>query len=475
MKKSLSFYALYYLLSLVLIRVCGILARILMARSITPYEYGLITLIVLTLPGFLQIITNFCFFDMLGHATEGKKYFGFTLIYGTVTTAVITLVVFLFREPIFSFLNIPSDFWLLYVLVFIGTLFTVTIIADISSMLRGMRNHTLNVSFSLAPNILRVAFIFLAIYIFGITNFNQNLIIFALPPFIVLIGVLIVKRKAILSSLQSISIPTKEMMIFGFSFFILNAWLSLSQHINSIVISHDLGVIWQGYFDISLSIVAVISFLSTAIYLVAAPETTAEANNSEILHRKGGFGDIGRLLFSMCILCVLIIYFYSHQIVTLLFSSRYSIAGDYLIILAIGYTVLFIQQYCAFLTISSEGDRVSKLMVLTVVSIMAFPFITHFMILNFQFMGAYLATTLLIIIYTAFSLLFIKDTRPLKLLVFKLDRLVFSLAGTFLILYFLQLSLFAGLFVSTVSFFIFIVILGYVDKNIITEVLKEEK
>ena len=81
MEKKLSYYTFYYFMSLVLMRGGGILAKILLARSITPYEYGLITLFVIALPGMFQNITTFCFYDVLGHATEGKKYLGFALKY----------------------------------------------------------------------------------------------------------------------------------------------------------------------------------------------------------------------------------------------------------------------------------------------------------------------------------------------------------------------------------------------------------
>jgi hypothetical protein len=82
-------------MSLVLMRVCGILAKILLARSITPFEYGLITLVVLALPGAMQLVTQFCFFDILGHATEGRKYFGFSLIYATVSTVILAIIFFI--------------------------------------------------------------------------------------------------------------------------------------------------------------------------------------------------------------------------------------------------------------------------------------------------------------------------------------------------------------------------------------------
>ncbi len=478
MQKNLSFYTFFYLGSLIFMRVCGILAKILLARSITPYEYGLITLVIIALPGTFQIITNFCLFDILGHSVEGKKYFSFSLIFGTIASLMIISVFLLFPDAIFQFLNLPVQSGVLWTSVLFGVLLSVTLGGIITGMLRGERSHSLAASFSAAPSILRLVFIIAAIYVFGVTDFYQILLIFALPPVVALIAVLIYKRKAIYASFQSITIPNREILLFGFSFFILNAWVSLSQHVNSIVISHDLGVVWQGYFDVSLSLVAVISFFSGAIYMISAPEATANTDRSDILRKRGGFADIGRLLFSMCLLCILIIYFYPHQLIRVLFTSDYAPAGDYLIILAIGYTALFIQQYCAYLSISTEKEGISRLTILTIASIVAFPFFTHFMIQKFQFIGAYLAMTGLIVVYTIMTLLLIKDNTPLKMLFSKPDRLVLSVTGTFLILYFFQLPLFAGVIVATISFLFLIILSGYINKSMIIDlflVIKRKK
>jgi len=225
--------------------------------------------------------------------------------------------------------------------------------------------------------------------------FYAIIILFALPPFLTLIPVIIIKFRDLSLSVKSVELPNSQIMNFGLSFFILNLWMGVTQQINSIILSHELGIIWQGYFDVSLSAVAVITFFSSAIYMISAPETTIKNNRSELLLKRGGFGDIGKILFSMCLLCVLITYFYSYQIITFLFTEKYAIASDYLIILAIGYAVLFVQQFCSYLSVSDEGKKgLSKLSLVTVASLVFFPFFTYFMIFYFGFLGAYLATTI---------------------------------------------------------------------------------
>jgi O-antigen/teichoic acid export membrane protein len=324
---------------------------------------------------------------------------------------------------------------------------------------------------SAAPNVLRVFFIFFAIYFFGIHDFSLIVILFTLPFLFTLIPVVIFQFRIIYESLKTITIPSREMFMFGIAYFLLNMWAGISQQINSVVISHDLGVLWQGYFDVSLSIVTIITFFSSALYLVSAPETTLKSNLSDILYRKGGLGDIGRILFSLSLLCVIIIYFYSHQLISLLFASNYIYAADYLYILAIGYSVLFIQQYIGYLNISSDRSNIPRLILITVAGILIYPLFTHIMIGYFQFLGAYLASTIYIFVYTFLTIVLIKDKAPMVHLLKKIDRLLISILGTCLIIYFAQFSLIPGLITAAFVYIMFIIVSGYVDKNMILEMI----
>ena len=475
MERNLSFYTFYYILSLVVMRGSGILAKILLARSITPYEYGLITLFVIALPGLFQNVTNFCFYDILGHATEGKKYLGFSLEYGAFATAFLAIIFFVFHTAIFSFLNIPSDYWSILYIILFTALFSITLCVVIMGYLRGSRNYSLASSLSAAPSILRVIFIFFALYIFGIENFLVIIIIFTLPLLFVLISSIVMTFRTIVESLKAISIPSWDMFIFGFSFFILSSWVGLSQQITSVLISHKLGVEYQGYFDVSLSLVGVLTFFSAAIYLISAPETTAKDYLSDNLHRKGGFGDLGRIFFSLTLLCVIIIYFYSYPLISLVYTSNYALAADYLYILAIGYAVLFVQQFISFLNISSDRYGISRLSLVTVASILVFPVFTYMMISYFQFLGAYLASTIFILMYTLVTILLLKDRTPMFLILKKIDRLILSVSGTVLIIYMLHLSLIPGMITATVVFSVLTIASGYLDRDMLMDVFYIKK
>ena len=464
MKKNLMFYTFFYLTSLLVMRGSGVLAKILLARSITPYEYGLITLFIISLPGLFQDITNFCFFDIMGHATEGKKYFSFSLVYGIISTGILAVIVLIFHAAIFSFLNIPEHYWELLYCILFGVLLSVTIGGVITGLLRGERNHSAAAAFSAAPSILRVVFIAFAVFFFQINDFFIVCLLFALPPLVALIPILVFKFRVIAVSLHTIVLPNRQILFFGFSFFILNVWVGISQQINSVVISHDLGVLWQGYFDVSLSLAAILTFFSSAIYLISAPESTVSSNTQEILNRKGGLGDVGRLLFCMCILSVILLYFYAHPLVTLLFTSGYSVAADYLYILAIGYAVLFVQQYTAFLNISRD-EAFSRLTWVTLASILIFPLFTHLMIHYLGFAGAYLSPTIFIFGYTLCTVYLAHDRSPLMILFFRWGRLAAAGGITTILLTLFPLPLAPGIITGTVIFLILVLSLGYIDKE----------
>jgi O-antigen/teichoic acid export membrane protein len=230
-------------------------------------------------------------------------------------------------------------------------------------------------------------------------------------------------------------------------------------------------VVWQGYYDVSLSLAAVITFFSSSIYLVSAPETTINGSISDILQRKGGLGDVGRLLFSLSLLFVIIIYFYAHPLIALFFTANYTPAADYLYILAIGYAVLFVQQFIGFLNISSDRKGVFRLSLVTVACILIFPLFSHFMIGYFQFPGAYLASTLFILVYTLITILLIRDRTPLFLLLKKFERLLFAVLGTVILLYLVRFSLIPGIITAMVVFGILTVASGYIDKDMIMDLL----
>jgi O-antigen/teichoic acid export membrane protein len=475
MERNLSFYTMFYVGSLVLMRFSGIITKIVLARAITPFEYGIIMLIVITLPALFQLVTNFCCFDILGHAGEGQKYFGFTLVYGILATAGVGVVLLLFPVQICSFLNIPIDMWPFLFSMLILTLISVTLTVDIMGLLRGEKKHSLAAAISAAPGLLRLGLIVIAVSILSVSDFNTIFIIFTIPPLIVLLAAIFRKAKTIIGSLRSIRIPSRKILIFGFSVYVIGIWVTLCQNLSKVVISHDLGIEFQAFFDVSLTLAAVITFFSSALYMISVPESTGATDKSLLLNRHGGLGDIGRLLFAMTLYCVLILIFYAKELIVLLFSADYAPAGDYVLLIAIGYVFIFIQQFIAYVNVSFYEKSTKPFVFITVISLLIFPFFSHLLIGYFGFLGAYLAFIIILVIYCLATIFVSQDIEPLRVLFRRVEYLIISFGAAFFVLYLGKISLFPGIIVSTLLFGGLIFATRYLDPSIIGDLIGKTK
>lgn len=475
MERNLSFYTLFYVFSLVLMRFCGIITKIILARAITPYEYGIIILVVISLPPIFQLITNFCLFDILGHASEGRKYFGFSMVYGILSTAAVGMFLFAFPDQISAFLNLPLEIWPFLFSILILVLISVTLTVDIMGLLRGRKNHSLAAAVSAAPGLVRLVLICIAIFILGIIDFYILFIIFAIPSFIVLLAVLLRKPKTIIRSMLSIHYPSRRMLIFGFSVYIIAIWISICQNLNKIVISHDLGIEAQAFFDVSLTLAAVITFFSSALYMISVPESTGTTDKSLLLNRPGGLGDIGRLLFSMALFCVLVLAFYAKDLVILLFSAEYAPAGDYILLIAIGYLFIFIQQFIAYVNVSFYEKSTKPFVLITVISLLVFPLFSHAMIGYFGFLGAYLAFIAILVIYCLATMYVSQDIEPLRILFNRFGYLLLAFGTVFLVLYLGGFALVTGIVIASFMFGAILFATGYLDISIIRDLIAKPK
>jgi O-antigen/teichoic acid export membrane protein len=318
MKRTLSFYALFFMIFLVLEKTGGILSKIVLARYITPYEYGIITLVVISLPGMFQVLTNFCFHSVLSHAKEGRKSFCFSIVYSLITSLIVGILILFFHEPFFRFLNLPLESWHILFLAFFISLLSVSILGDILGLLRGLKKYRLNNVLSTLPTILKLLFILVAVYFLHVTEFTILLLIFAIPTSIVLFFALIKEQKLIFSSLRPALLPSKNMFLFGVSIFSISAFRLLTEPINRIIISHELGVLWQGYYDVSFTLAAILFFSFGAMQFISVPEATGAKNKEDILEKSGELGDVTRGLFSFLVLGIILLYFYAHTSMQLL-------------------------------------------------------------------------------------------------------------------------------------------------------------
>lgn len=482
MKKTLTFYSALFILFLILQRGAGALTKIVIANAISPYEYGIITLVAISLPGMLQLVTTLNFYYILSHASSGKNFFGFTLAYSLLITIFLSIILFLFSKDFFGYLNLPLENVELFYLVLIISLFPLTIAVDFQGLLTGLKIYSYPGLIMALPSIFRLIVLSCLIY-YEIYSFPTILVIFALSHSVPLIFIALSRQyRSYFGLIKSINIPSKKMFAFGASIFIVGSFSTLGQILIKIVVSHELGVEWQGYYDVSLTLAYILIFSLGTMRFVSIPEATSSDKGA--IYKSGGLGDVTRVLFSLLTFLIIILYFYSDYIVVKIFSEDYILASEYIYILSIGYFFLFIQSFLANLNLSfakNAKDYIS-LSVITLFCLPLFFFLTKFLIhfLNQQgfgngFLGAYLSYTALLILYTLLTVYFSRDLSPIKILSKKADRLIFSSIITFLLILYLNPSPLIGIISSGILFSLLIFVSGYLTKEIFLEIFRGTK
>lgn len=482
MKKTLTFYSVFFILFLILQRGAGALTKMVLANTITPYEYGIITLVAISLPGMFLLATNLNFYYILSHAGDGKKYFGFTLVYSLLISVFLSILLFLFSKNFFGYLNLPLERWGLLYTVIIISLFPLSIAVDIQGLLTGLRIYSLPGIIMALPSIFRLIIIIIFIY-FGVSSFEAIILIFALSNAIPLVFILLSKRfRDYFGLIKSINIPSKKMFAFGSSLFIVGSFSLIGQYLIKIVISHDLGIIWQGYYDVSLTLASILMFAAGTLSFISIPEATNQNKNA--VHKKGGLGDVARGLFSLLMFLLILLYFYSEFIVVKLFSEDYVIASQYVFILAVGSLFLFIQMFLANLNLSF-AEKTKEYVSLTVISLLLLPLffiLTKFLIKFFEglgygngFIGAYVSYTVVLILYTILTVFYSKDISPLKILLYKIERLIASFIIVFLLLYYLNPPALPGMLISGILFTLLMFITGYLNKAMVLDMFRSSK
>ena len=478
MKKTLLFYSIFFFCLLILQRASGFIVKILLASAISPYDYGLITMVAISIPGMLQLVTNLNFYQILSHSTEGKKYFGFSVIFGVALVIIVSVLLFVFNKEFFAYLNIPTDQADFFLVMIIITLFAQSIIMDFQGLFTGLKFYARPAILMAVPSLIRLVIV-AALMVLNIYSFEIIILIFTLSsvlPFIFFIGS--EKYRKFLPLIKTMEVPPKTIFLFGLSVFFIGQFSTILLFLNRIVISHEFGMIWQGYYDISLTLAGIILFALGTMSFIAIPEATDSTSSS--INRKGGLGDVTRAFFCLAILFSVIICYYSDYIVTTLFSTDYLIAGQYLPILTIGFIFLFIQTFLASITLSTTKNS-KDFLPLIVGGVILLPisyFLTVFLINVFRtlgygngFVGGYVSTTLILIVWTVFTILFSKDRSPLKVLFEKGERLIMAVVITSMIIFFLHPAPLTGIFLSVIVYTLLVLLSGYLNIRMFFEIL----
>lgn len=479
MKKNLTFYSVLFIIFLILQRGSGLFTKLILANSITPYEYGLITLIAFSLPALFQILICLNFHNILSHSINGREYFGFAIIFSLVMGLIISLVLLYSQNIFFDYLNISSEYRQLFYFAIIISMFSMGIVVDFQGFLTGLRLYSMPGIIVAIPSLARLGFL-LVLFMIGEFCFETIILFFAISNAFPLIYLFLSrKRRFYLSYIKSIKIPPKKMLAFGTALFIVGSYSTIGIILIKIVISHNLGIVWQGYFDVSLTLASIVIFFLGTMNFIAVPEATN--SNKESIHHKSELGEITRLLFSFLIFFFIVMYFYSEFIARIFFSEEYIIASEYCWILVVGYIFLYIQNYLANLNISYAKTPKEYLTqaIFPLLLLPLFFYFTDFMIEILKqngfgngFLGPYISYCLLAMVFTFITIFYSKDLTHLNTFLYKSEKLIISFAITFGILFLLHPPALIGILGSFIIFIILLAGSGYLEKNQFLDIIK---
>jgi O-antigen/teichoic acid export membrane protein len=313
------------------------------------------------------------------------------------------------------------------------------------------------------------------------------MLVFAISYIIPLFFILFSKHSmGLMHQIKNINIPSKKMFAFAGSLFIVGSFSLIGQYLIKIVVSHELGIIWQGYYDVSLTLSSILVFAQGTMSYISIPEATNSNRNA--IYEKGGFGDVTRGLLALMMFLLIILYFYSGYIIDKIFSKDYVAASDYVFILAIGYLFLFVQSFLVNLNLSfaKNAKEYISTTLLALLLLPLFYFMTEFLITLFKangygngFIGAYLSFTLILMLYTVLTIYYSKDLSPLGILLHKLDKLIISFMISFIIIYLLNhyfdLPTLIGMVISGIIFCFLIFSTGYLKISLFLEMFRGSK
>ncbi len=480
MRKTITFYSILYMLFLVLQKGAGFLTKIVMANSITPFEYGIITLVAITIPSLLGIVTNLNFYEMLSHSEHGRKYFGFTLIASLTLAVISSILLYIFSDRFFSYLNLPPDQSGLYLMVIIISMFSVAAVADFAGVFTGMKLYSAPGILMALPSISRFAIVCILMWT-GVTSVSIYILVFSLSNIIPLLYIAILEpSRSLMGMILPIQVPSLKMFGFGLSVFLATNFTIFTQLFVRIVVSHELGVEWQGLYDVSQTIVTVMLFAISTMAFITVPEATS--SDRRTLKEDEGLGGLARGLFALLFFFAALLIFYSEFLVVTIFSADYAPAAEYVYILAIGNLFLFIQVFLSQVNLSwaTRGREYALFTIIPLCLIPVIPFMTSFLISFFKnagyengFIGAYVASTLFLVVLAVSTMLGCKDFSPVSILLRRIDRLAITIAIPSILVYYFELPPLPEIFLFSSLCGILIFATGYLQKDLILAMFKK--
>jgi O-antigen/teichoic acid export membrane protein len=358
------------------------------------------------------------------------------------------------------------------------TLFTQSLIMDFQGLFTGMKYYARPAILMAIPSVIRLVII-VALMVLHIYSFEIIILVFTLSsavPFIFFIGS--EKYRKFLPLIKTIDVPSRTIFVFGLSVFFIGQFPTIVQYFTRIAISHEFGMEWTGYYDMSLTLAGLILFALGTMSFIAIPESTDSNSNS--LYRKGGLGDVTRAFFCLIILFSVLVFFYADYIVATLFSADYLVAGQYLPILTIGFIFLFIQAFLASIALSTAKNSNEFLPLIAggVVLLTINSFLTDYLIIGFRdlgygngFIGGYVSITLVFIVWTLITILFSKDRSPLRVLFEKGEKLIAAVIITSGLVFIVSPAPFFGICIAITVYTLVVLLTGYLNIQMFREIV----
>ncbi|AKG92422.1 Polysaccharide biosynthesis protein [Geoglobus ahangari] len=430
MRRNLAFYSLLVMFITVLMKISGLLSKIVITKYLSPLEYGILTFVTISLPLMFQFVTNLSFFNLLSHSKKGKHYFKFSLFYVILSCAVIIALFYIFLDKILTMFEISPDYAQITFLTFSLLLFPMSVSVVLMGLFRGLRKYSVATITSSLPTFLK--FVFIAILAVTLQKLTLNLTILAtvISTWVALLAIVAYEWQTIKSSIHTkYFLPKLDMFLFSLSIFTVGSYGTLLQIIGRLIIAYDIDVTYQGYLDISITLMTLLSIPMIALSFLTIPEATSANTKEELL--TGEINDVARLLLSILVFLVIIVSIYPHELIMFLFSSKYSPAAEYVVFLAVGSIFMFIQQFIAYVEISfyETLSEYRPFVIFTIACLVLFLATTHILVILFGFIGVYVSNLLFKVVYFAGSLK-VSSKKTAKIFLTKIERLTISTVAT---------------------------------------------
>jgi O-antigen/teichoic acid export membrane protein len=260
---------------------------------------------------------------------------------------------------------------------------------------------------------------------------------------------------------------------YSIPFALTSLFYNVYYSIDIVMITTMVGDYANGIYTSAYKLIYVLSLFYTVYVAVVFPIMSKFFKNEKKL-LSVSFEKSVKYLTLITVPIAIFIVFYSNDIITLLFGSKYSAAGSVLEILIWSVCFLFINGACSILLNASHKEfSVTKIYAIAAL----FNIILNFILIpKYSFIGASIATVLseILILFLLFYVLSKINQLPNKHLYFDVGKIIIASVILMVVLSIINVSMWIAIPLSIVVYLITILLLRILDDNdkyIIKEIL----